>query len=244
MSAATIDTTVGQLVTERPTRAQLFERLGIDYCCGGGKRLADACAGAGLDLQVVARELAAWDAHAAEEERDWSRATMTELVEHIVSVHHNYLRERLPALALMLEKVINAHGRQHPELLELRRLFASLWSELECHMKKEEEILFPVCRAMELNGANSRAGAPFPPRSLHGPVRSMIGEHEDAGSVLAAIRALTHGFTPPPSACATYRALFAGLAELEADLHQHIHKENNILFPKAIASEEALVLGV
>jgi regulator of cell morphogenesis and NO signaling len=240
MGTIFLDKTLGQLVTERPARAHLFERLGLDYCCGGGKRLADAARGAGLDPSAVLRELDTWDAHSSGEENvDWSKATMTELADHIVAAHHGYLRDRLPTLAVMLEKVLRAHGQSHPELLELRQLFASLWAELDCHMVKEEEVLFPICRAMDRRDAMAHAGVPVAPMSLHGPIGVMIQEHEDAGDALATMRALTQGYTPPEDACATYRALLAGLAELEADLHQHIHKENNILFPKAIAAEEA-----
>jgi len=237
------ESTLGQLVTERPARAHLFERLGLDYCCGGRKRLADAARSAGLDVNVVLRELDAWDASSDQEEVNWSKRSMTELVDHIVASHHTYLRQRLPTVALMLEKVVRAHGKSHPELLELRRHFASLWGELECHMLKEEKVLFPICRAMEHGDAVTRAGVSFAPDSVQIATQAMIQEHEDAGDTLATMRALTHGYTPPEDACATYRSLLAALAELESDMHQHVHKENNLLFPRAIAAVEAAGLA-
>jgi regulator of cell morphogenesis and NO signaling len=138
----------------------------------------------------------------------------------------------------MLEKVVHAHGAGHPELALLRRVFACFWGELDCHMRKEEQILFPMCRA--LAGTAGGTGSSPPSGAVQCPIAVMLLEHEAAGDELAAMRALTRGFAPPDGACATYRGLLAGLAELEADMHRHIHLENNILFPRAIEAEERL----
>jgi regulator of cell morphogenesis and NO signaling len=167
---------------------------------------------------------------------DWSTAPLDAFCDHIESVHHGYLREAVPNLALMLEKVFRAHGAAHPELAELRRLFASFWGELGCHMQKEEQLLFPMCRALEQTPTAPESDPP--PGTVQHPIAVLVLEHEAAGDDLAAMRALTRGYTPPDDACATYRGLLAGLAELEADMHLHIHKENNILFPRAIEAEE------
>jgi regulator of cell morphogenesis and NO signaling len=237
--SVTPDMTVGRLVAEQPARASVLERLGLDYCCGGNRSLTDACAAKGLDVQAVQRELEDCDAADREPEQDLTRASVTALCDHIERTHHAYLRKALPRLDTLTEKALTAHGENHPELRELRDLFRALRSELEAHLAKEEMILFPLCRQID--------GAAVRPRSHCGsvanPIRVMIAEHEDAGAALVTMRALTAGFAPPPDACNTYRAMLAALSELELDLHRHIHKENNILFPKVEALEAALPIG-
>jgi regulator of cell morphogenesis and NO signaling len=227
--------TVGQLVRERPSRARVFERLGIDYCCGGKTPLDRACRAGGLDLARVLRELADEDARPEADPVDWSTATLGALADHIEATHHAYLRRELPRLERLAEKVAAAHGARHPELLDVLAVFSALKSELESHMLKEEWALFPMVRLLD--------GATAPPRSPCGsvadPIAAMEHEHDDAGAALARLRSLTGGYTPPAGACNTYRALLDGLADLEADLHLHVHKENNILFPKARDAEAA-----
>jgi regulator of cell morphogenesis and NO signaling len=235
VSALSIDVPVGRLVAERPARSRVFERLGIDYCCGGKLPLADACVRRGFDPADVLRDLEACDAGAVGDETDWGEASLTALADHIEAVHHAYLREAFPRLATLVEKVAHAHGERHPELLDLRSVFRAFRVELETHMAKEETVLFPLCRALE---AGSRR-ASFHCGTINNPIRVMEWEHDRAGEALAAMRALTHDFAPPDDACNTYRALLDGLAELEADMHQHVHKENNILFPRASAVEAA-----
>jgi regulator of cell morphogenesis and NO signaling len=233
----TLDLPLGQLVSERPSRAAFFERTGLDYCCGGSWSLRDACARRGLQADAVLNELADWDDWTSEESHpDWLEVPLDVLCDHIESVHHGYLRKVLPDLALMLEKVLRVHGAAHPELAELRRVFASFWGELDCHMRKEEQILFPMCRT--LGGTDDEKGSIPRPGTVQYPITVMVREHEAAGDELAAMRALTRDYTPPEGACATYRGLLAGLADLEADMHLHVHKENNILFPRAIEVEE------
>jgi regulator of cell morphogenesis and NO signaling len=230
-----IETTVGRLVAEQPARSQIFERFGIDYCCGGRKKLADVCQEKGLDAELIALELAALDNIAPAPDIDWTKATLTELSNHIERTHHDYLREVLPRLTMLTEKVANAHGAKDGRLCDLRDIFHSFRAELEAHMWKEENVLFPLLHSME--------GAPSLPAfhcgSVTNPIRVMLAEHDDAGDALAAMRSLIDEFTPPTNACNTYRALIAALVELEKDMHQHVHKENNILFPKAIEMETA-----
>jgi regulator of cell morphogenesis and NO signaling len=238
----TLDRPLGQLVAERPSRAAFFERMGLDYCCGGSRSLRDACARRQLQPDAVLDELAQWETRSLEENApDWSLVPLDALCDHIESVHHGYLRKVLPELALMLEKVLRAHGAGHPELAELRRVFVSFWGDLDCHMRKEEQVLFPTCRAL----AGAADGKGSVPRSATAkrPIAVMILEHEAAGDELAAMRALTRDYTPPADACATYRGLLAGLADLEADMHRHIHLENNILFPRSIEAEESRELA-
>lgn len=231
---------VGQLVRERPARARVFERFGIDYCCGGRRPLDQACRERQLDLGLVLDALNELDPHAhGADAADWSTAPMGELADHIEATHHAYLRRELPRLAGLLEKVVAAHGDRHPELWDVRMVFAGLKAELENHMLKEERILFPMVRQLERAATLPR----FHCGSVGNPIVVMEHEHDAAGAALASLRSLTDGYTPPAGACNTYRALLDGLAELEADLHLHIHKENNILFPRARDAEAALALG-
>jgi regulator of cell morphogenesis and NO signaling len=237
MTTLTLDKTVGQLVTEHPDRSRIFERLGIDYCCGGKRSLKDACERLNLDPSAVLRELESADAAGSiEEETDWSTAPLGELVDHIVTTHHGYLREALPRLAYLAARVATVHGEAHPELRKLQRVYNAFQRELDQHMEKEERVLFPLCRELE----TARVLPEFHCGSVNLPILRMMVEHQDAGDALARMRELTNDFTPPADACNTYRAMLAGLAELERDMHQHVHKENNILFPRAAAAEAAL----
>lgn len=228
--------TVSDLVVERPSRSRVFEELGIDYCCGGGVPLAEACAGAGLEPDEVLAELERRDAGQTADEAGLARMGLGEMVDHIVETHHAYLREELPRLGFLVDKVAKAHGNAHPELLELRGVFEKLRTELEEHTEKEERVLFPACRELE------RGKSIFPFGSVKGLIATMMAEHVEAGGYLSRIRELTWDYDLPKDACNTYRAMLDGLAELERDTHYHVFKENSILFPKA-ASAEATPAG-
>jgi len=231
MNESMLTRTVGQLVAERPARARVFERHGIDYCCGGKKPLARACADKGLDPDTLLRELGAVDATGDPGTKDWSAATLAELIEHIVGTHHQYLRRELPRLAALAVRVATRHGPQHPEYVALRDVFLRLRDELEVHLRREEEIVFPACRLLQEPDAWAQAQA----EGLGHALVLLEQEHQESGEALGQIRTLTRGFVPPADACHAQRALIAGLAELEADLHRHIHKENSALFPRAVA---------
>jgi regulator of cell morphogenesis and NO signaling len=235
----TPETSVGAVVAERLGRARVFERLGIDYCCHGVTPLAEACGMRSLDLDRVLAELAESDALDTVEEEDrvdCGAMSESKLVDHIVGTHHVYLRQELPRLTGLIDKVVAAHAAKHPELDDLRETFAGLRQELESHMIKEERVLFPLVKQLEA------AQAPFPIHcgTVGNPIRVMEHEHEAVGSALERLRMLTGDYQPPADGCDSFRALYDGLAWLEADLHRHIHKENNILFPKAAAIEAAL----
>jgi len=235
-------TSVGAVVAERLGRARVFERLGIDYCCHGMTPLAKACEMRSLDVGRVLAELAESDAEGsvAEEDRvDWGAVSGSKLVDHIVKTHHAYLRQELPRLTDLIDKVVAAHAAKHPELHDVRATFAGLRQELESHMIKEEVVLFPLVKQLEA------AQAPFPIHcgTVGNPIRVMEHEHEAVGSALQKLRLLTGNYQPPPDGCDSFRALYDGLARMEADLHRHIHKENNILFPRAAALEAALGKG-
>jgi regulator of cell morphogenesis and NO signaling len=229
-----LETTVGQLVAEEPSRGPILERLGIDYCCGGKRTLAEASAAQKLDPQAVLAALQAGADAPGPVEKNWSQAALTELADHIEATHHAYLRAELPKLSERGEQVLRVHGANHPELAEVRDVFQALRAELEAHMEKEEFILFPMIRDLEAG-----QGHVFHCGSLRNPIGVMEAEHEAAAEALAKLRRLTADYTPPGDACSSFRSLLAGLAAFDADLHQHVHKENNILFPRAIAAEQA-----
>jgi regulator of cell morphogenesis and NO signaling len=242
--------TVGQLVRQRPARSRVFESLKIDYCCGGKLTLQDACQRKGVALDEVLRRLAECDAQ--EEARraayaesasgqlvDADAMSLSELADHIVQTHHEYLKQELPRLDRITEKVARVHGDHDPRLRQVRAAFESLRDELVPHMMKEELILFPMVRKLEQAKAASQPGEipTFHCGSVANPIRQMELEHDAAGSALEAMRELTDGFNPPEWACNTYRAMLDALHVLEQDMHQHVHKENNVLFPKAIELE-------
>ena len=215
------DRTLGELVAERPARARVFERLGIDYCCHGQRTLRDATAAAGLDPDEVAAEI---DAVVDEAEADTDRLEPVALVEHILETHHDYLHEELPLLVALAEKVRDVHGARHPELATVAALVQEIRAELDPHLAKEEQILFPAIREWAV-GQRS-----FPFGTLSNPVRMMMFEHDRAGELLEQLRSATAGYVVPADGCASYESLYARLEHLEIDTHRHVHLENNVLF--------------
>jgi regulator of cell morphogenesis and NO signaling len=229
--------TIGEIARENPASVRVFEKYSIDYCCGGKISFAEACQARGILPEDLQDELDEVTAARPGLDRDWTTAPLGLLIDHIVGTHHAYLKSGLPRLQGWLDKVLAAHGATHGEtLMPLARVFAGLRAEMEAHMGKEEMVLFPMIKGMESGGQSaSHCG------SINNPIRVMEHEHDSAGRALEAIRRITGNYTPPQDGCNTYRALFHGLLELEADLHQHIHLENNILFPRAAELERALV---
>jgi regulator of cell morphogenesis and NO signaling len=220
--------TLGHLVAEAPGRAAVLDRLDVDYCCHGQRSLADACAAAGLNVAEVSAELdVVTNAMAVDYPRE-----PAELADHIEATHHRYLHGELPKLDALAAKVAGVHRERHPELVAVGRLVAELGAELEPHMLNEERVLFPAIRAL-VGGARE-----FPFGTVRNPIRVMSLEHDHAGELLAELRAATDGYLVPDDGCASYRSLYERLERLEADTHRHIHLENNVLFPAAIAVED------
>ena len=237
MNLAT-DRTVRELALEIPGATRVFENLGIDYCCGGKRSLADACAMAGVTFEDVQKSLELNTAsHAEWEEPNFHTATLEELTNHVVRKHHSFTRLEIGRLNALLEKVCTAHGENHPELFNINLLFRELAADLETHMTKEERVLFPYVIRME---AATKQHVPLfrPPfGTVANPVRMMMLEHDRAGELLKDIRVLSSNYTPPSDGCLSYQTLYTSLEALEKDLHQHIHLENNILFPRAVEME-------
>jgi regulator of cell morphogenesis and NO signaling len=236
------NTTVRELVGRYPQTRKTFEKYGIDYCCGGGRCLAEVAQERRAALTDLVRDieaaLAETSTKSATVEKDRYVAPLHELSDHILQVHHTYMHEALPRIKELVRKVLNAHGTHHGAMLrQVSELYDALDAELTSHLRKEEEVLFPYIVAAE----GHHQGGPEEPSACFGsvgnPIRQMEAEHESAGEALAQIRKVTGGYALPDDACPSFRALYEELERMEADLHQHIHLENNILFPRAIAAE-------
>ncbi|HTX37217.1 MAG TPA: iron-sulfur cluster repair di-iron protein [Bryobacteraceae bacterium] len=233
----TATVTLADLAATSPGAIRILEQYGLDYCCGGKQALAEACRSKQLAPERILREIdeAAAVITAA---RDWSTAPLDELVRHIVETHHAYLKLHLPVVEARIRKVVAVHGPRDPQRLpRLAAVFAGLRQELQMHLQKEEAILFPFIAQYGRAELRHQRVPPVPFGSIANPIAAMEHEHAEAGDALGEIRELTSDFNPPPYACATVRALYDGLKSLEQDLHLHIHLENNILFPRAIALE-------
>lgn len=225
------DLLLAEVVDRVPGAPRILESHGLDYCCGGQRTLSNACDLADLDPAMVIAELDALDAGPVP---DWVPLSPGLLVDHLETTHHAYLHAELPRLVALADKVAGVHGSNHPELVELHELCVALRDDLEPHMAKEERVLFPMIR--ELSTAISPPS--FHCGSVANPISMMMREHDDTGAILGAMCQLTNGYRVPDDACASYRALYEGLAVLEADTHLHIHKENNALFPAVIELEQ------
>ena len=236
----TAEKTVRELALENASATRVFEKLGIDYCCGGNKSLGDACRASNLSVDNVidSLEMAEEAAHAAQKDRDWQNEPLADLIAHIENTHHQYTREEMARLVPLLNKVCSVHGKNHPELHQVRASFQSLVQELTSHMMKEEQVLFPYIVRMEEAVIQKEPVLPSPFGSVQNPVTMMEHEHDSAGNALRDMRKASCGYTAPADGCVSYQTLYKALADFEADLHQHIHLENNILFPRAIAMEK------
>lgn len=235
------ETTVREVALQIPESTRLFETLKIDYCCGGNDLLADACASAGINLNNVMRILGrmsqsnSTDATAL----DFQNASLPELIEHILNTHHVFTKSEMDRLEALTAKVINAHRENHPELIHLGELFKSLCDDLKPHMFKEEQVLFPYIVAMTQAAEQNQARPVARFGTVNNPIHMMMREHDTAGQLLRELRALTSDYKVPPDACFSYQTLYEALENFEKDLHQHIHLENNLLFPKAVEFENA-----
>lgn len=231
----TVQTQVGQFVADMPGRHRIFQDRGIDFCCGGKLPLEQACSEKGIDAAELLSDLVAYQAR-PEDSQGLAGKTLTQICDQIEATHHAYLRDVMPRLSGMAAKVVAAHGSRHPEVLQVQQVFEGLWAEMQSHMMKEEHVLFPGIRALEAGDAQACGHC----GTVQNPIHVMEMEHDSAGAALATMRQLTGGYKAPADACNTFRALLAGLEDVESDMHQHVHKENNILFPRAIMLESEL----
>lgn len=218
-------TPLGDIVATRPDAARVLERFGLDYCCRGERSLGDACATSGIDVREVRDALTGTPTATAE----WTDLALGALADEIVATHHSYLWEELPLLGALAAKVLDAHGERHPELHRVLDLVAAVRTDLVPHLLKEERVLFPAVHALE-SGVRS-----FPFGTVANPIRTMLTEHDAVGALLAELREVTADYAVPDDGCASYRSLYERLEALEHDTHVHIHKENHVLFPAALA---------
>jgi regulator of cell morphogenesis and NO signaling len=226
--------TIGELVAQRPSRARVFETFGIDYCCGGHESLEAVCARKSLAVQTLLAALDESDrAVPAAEETDWTLASLKDLVDHIEFKHHGYLKQNLPRLTSLVNKVAAVHHVRHPEMLEVRDRFNAMRAELESHCKEEEEEFFPLCRELSEHKLQTASTS-----DLGREIQDLEAEHDGTGKTLEKLRSLTHGYIVPADGCSTYRALLDGLRDLELDLHIHVNKENSVLYPKVLAAQK------
>jgi regulator of cell morphogenesis and NO signaling len=219
-------TTVADVASALPSSVRVFQRHGIDFCCGGKTPLATACREHDIAFADLVNAIEV-SAHTPSDDRDWRTEPLHLLIDHIVVTYHRPLREELTRLETMAAKVASVHGSKAAHLTQLETIVSELAAELRMHMRKEELVLFPAIYDIE-------HGRPHPGIRIEAPIARMEHEHDDAGMLLSQLRAITDGYTPPDWACATFRALYAGLSELETTMHVHVHLENNILFPRAL----------
>ncbi len=233
-------TQVAEVASAHPETIRVFQRHGVDFCCGGKRPLSEACAESGVAFETLQVELQDAVNAAPPAQRSWQDASLTELVDHIVDRYHGWLKEELPRLTSMMKKVIAVHGERHAELSEIGGTFQEILDEIGPHMMREERVLFPYVSRMDGLRTQGEALATSPFGSVRNPIGAMEYEHEAVGQLLVTLRRQTRGYVPPEDACNTYRGLFHGLSELERELHEHIHLENNVLHPRAIAVEQQL----
>lgn len=234
--------TVREVVLETPQATRIFEKFKIDYCCGGNRPLTEACAKAGVSIQEIEQMLENGTAKEFEA-LNFKEMRLPHLIEHIVAKHHVYTKEEMIRLEALITKVVSVHSDNHPELRQVGSLFRKLCADLKPHMFKEEQILFPFIVQLE-RSTTHKLGAPIAPfGTVNNPVRMMMMEHDAAGEILRELRSVTRNYSVPADVCISYKTLYEALEALEQDLHQHIHLENNILFPRAIELEEMITAG-
>lgn len=231
---------VKDFVAEFPAAAQIFEKTGIDYCCGGEKSLQEACKGAHVTVEEILQSIE--NARASESPQnqptDWNKVSLSSLIQYIVEKHHDYCRQEQERLGTLLGKVVQVHGASHPELNRIQLLFTRMTKDLALHLMKEENTLFPMILEME-SAVLRKKSLPRPSfGTIENPVSMMILEHDESGKALKEMHSLSHGYEPPEDACNSYRSLYQGLKEFEQDMHQHIYVENYVLFPRTVSLEK------
>ncbi len=227
---------VGEIAIEFPASTRIFEKWKIDFCCGGASPLVEACEKAGAPVEEVVRSIE--ELRADPEQKDWTRESLTDLHDYIIATHHNYTREEITALDQLADKVSRVHGENHPETRGVAEIVGQMHPELFQHMMKEEQLIFPYVAELEESIATGQPQATPFFGTVENPVRMMMAEHDQVGEMLVELRRVTRDYNLPDDACGSYQALYGRLQDLEADLHQHIHLENNIYFPRAIELEK------
>jgi len=234
MTMITPETKLADIVVARPVLAGTMEKLGLDYCCGGQRSISEAATELGLDPHTTIKILDATPTSVSTDD-NWTGMSLTEMVDRLEITHHAYLKEAMPRLTELSTKVAEVHRHNHPELADIERLTKAFRADLEPHMMKEERVLFPMVRQLD----EATDTPQFHCGTLRNPISMMMLEHNQVGDLLEQLRIATSSYSLPDDACASYKALYEGLADLESDTHMHVHLENNILFPAVIEAESA-----
>ena len=232
--------TLGAIAAKDLRKAEVFKKYGLDFCCGGKKTVKEACAEKGIDVTKVEKELQQADKNPTARPLPYNDWGLDFLSDYIVNTHHSYVRKTLPDIKAYALKVAQVHGAQHPELIPIQQLVEEVNKELSEHLVKEEKILFPFIKELVMAKDRSQSPRAVQFGTVQNPIHMMEAEHETAGKCMEDIRALSNNYALPEDACASYSLLFKMLNDFEEDLHIHVHLENNILFPKAIALEKHL----
>ncbi len=229
---------IGDLALEVPHAIGILEKWQIDYCCKGGRSIEEACADAGVAVSELMHEIG--NGRTTDEARQWQNETLKALKDYIVETHHLFTREIMETIRQLADKVAMRHGPNHPEVMQLQKIVHQMYDDLIPHMLKEEQVLFPFIEQME--AAVGRGEEPPTPffGTVRNPVRMMMAEHDAVGDLLRQARSTTNDYSLPEDACLSFRALYERLTDIEQDLHQHIHLENNVLFPRAASMEEGV----
>lgn len=235
------ETKVSEVALSSPGARRVLEDAGVDYCCGGGKSLQDACIHAGVTADEILERLRKNSKLAGPADAEWTNASLSDLARHIRERHHQYVRDSIPRVRALLAKVREKHAEKHGEIGEIEKLFGDLAREMTAHMQKEEQILFPYIEAMERSARSN--GFIEPPffQTVQNPIHAMMKEHDSAGDLVKRIRKASNDYKAPADACTSYQATYQELRQFEEDLHLHVHLENNILFPRAVELEAAVV---
>lgn len=236
--------TIREIAVAMPVTTRIFENYKIDYCCGGERNFFDACQFAGVSPETIRREInLAVSKHKKGFAQD-ELETASELIDFIVKKHHAFTRNEITRLSDLMEKVCHRHSGAHRELIALQQIFRKFSDDLISHLKKEETVLFPFIKHLEMSEAKNLSGGPHPPfGTVKNPVRMMMVEHDHTGDFLRKMREITKEYALPENICSSFQALYVGLKDFEKDLHHHIHLENNVLFPKAVRLEQKVIYG-
>jgi regulator of cell morphogenesis and NO signaling len=241
MNAEVFSYTIKEIVTQNFQTAKIFEKYSLDFCCRGGKTINEACAEKGISAEMVFTELAQLGGSIDVQKNEFSDMELDVLIDHIVKKHHAYVTQMIPINFTHTQKVKNVHGANHPEVIKIADHFETVAGDLLQHMRKEEQMLFPYILSL-LTAKKTGQRLSFPPfGSVKNPIQMMEQEHQAAGDEMYEIRSLSNGYTPPDDACTTFKVSYQELKDFENDLHQHVHLENNILFPKAVQLEQELI---
>lgn len=237
------DKTVREIAVSFPATARIFEEYKIDFCCGSRRPFEDVCQTAGVAPEIISQKINQALLKQTEDLQSPERKSASELIDYILKNHHIFTKLEIVRLSDLMERVCRKHGGQQNELFLLRKSFIELGDELTTHLRKEETVLFPFIKHLEMSAANNLS-CPRPPfKTIKNPVRMMITEHDTAGALLTEMREITKDYAAPQSTCPNFQALYLGLEELEKDLFQHIHLENDVLFPKAVRLEQKVIFG-